>query len=233
MSKAKLTVSVIVPVYNEEKVIPGCIESLLRQTHKPDEILVVDNNSKDKTVELLKKYPVTILHEKRRGQAFAQVTGFNAARGDVFVRCDADTRFPDDYIEKLVSFLSKHEDVDAISAPGHFYNLPLAKLQTAFHEIWYYRMFTVILGHPPLLGGNMPFRKAVWDVLKKYPTINNKYAHEDVYLSMLMHRLGFRIVFRKDLWAQTSGRTFMRLKTYIEYPLKTIPTLILGWTKKL
>ena len=51
-----MKVSVVIPVYNEEKYIKNCLESLMKQEEKPDEIIVVDNNCTDETINIVKKY---------------------------------------------------------------------------------------------------------------------------------------------------------------------------------
>ena len=63
-----MKVSVVIPVYNEKKRIKKCLDSLLSQSEKPDEIIVVDNNSTDSTVSIVRKYKgVNLVHEKKQG----------------------------------------------------------------------------------------------------------------------------------------------------------------------
>jgi len=58
-------ISVIIPVFNEEKFLPRCLESLKNQKFKDFEIIVVDNNSTDKTAEIAKKFNVILVSEKK------------------------------------------------------------------------------------------------------------------------------------------------------------------------
>ena len=68
----KITVSVIIPVYNEERYIEGCLNSLIDQSYPRDEMewVVIDGNSSDRTVEILQKYaeryPIILLNNKKR-----------------------------------------------------------------------------------------------------------------------------------------------------------------------
>ena len=55
-AKNKLTLSIVIPVFNEQRYIKACLDSIAAQTVKPDEVIVVDNNSTDKTVQIAKKY---------------------------------------------------------------------------------------------------------------------------------------------------------------------------------
>ena len=78
-------ISIILPAYNEESHITECIESLLNQTYEPIEIFIVDDESKDKTVEVIKKYApkVTLLKQKQSGAAAAWNLGFKHTKGEI------------------------------------------------------------------------------------------------------------------------------------------------------
>ena len=68
-SHNKIMISVVIPAYNEEKYIENCLKSLLSQEEMPDEIIVVDNNSTDQTSKIVKKYPVTLISEKKKSNS--------------------------------------------------------------------------------------------------------------------------------------------------------------------
>src|SRR5688572_27451257 len=89
------SVSIVIPAYNEEGQLALCLEAIARQTVKPVEVIVVDNNSTDGTVEVAGRYPfVTVLHEWRQGVVHARDCGFDAAKGDIIGRIDAETVMP-------------------------------------------------------------------------------------------------------------------------------------------
>jgi len=119
-----MKVSVVIPVYNEEKYIERCLESLQNQQEKADEIIIVNNNSTDKTYDLAKKYPVTIIREPIQGITFARNRGFNTARGDIIARSDADTIIPSDWIKKIKANFQKNK-IDALGGTCIFYDFPL------------------------------------------------------------------------------------------------------------
>ena len=56
MSEQKITISVVVPVYNRRDLLVGALDSALKQTLPPDEIIVVDSGSSDRTLELARKH---------------------------------------------------------------------------------------------------------------------------------------------------------------------------------
>ena len=105
-------VSVVLPVYNEEKYIDSCIRSLISQTYdrKQMEWIIVDGNSTDKTRSIiqsyLEQYPITLLTNERRITPASLNMAIKASKGDVIVRFDAHAVFPSDYIEKCVACLS-------------------------------------------------------------------------------------------------------------------------------
>lgn len=101
-----ILVSVVIPVHNEEAWIASCIESFLGQTYKNIEIIVVDDGSTDRSVEIASRYPVfNIRHKECLGEAQARTTGTKAARGEIILHGEADAVYPPDYIQKaLVCF---------------------------------------------------------------------------------------------------------------------------------
>jgi len=93
MDKGLPFVSVIVPVYNGGRTIGQCIQSLLSLTYPPGniEIIVVDNNSRDDTYQIIRKFPVTALTEKRIQSSYAsRNTGIRHAKGEIIAFTDSD-----------------------------------------------------------------------------------------------------------------------------------------------
>ena len=82
-NRQSYTVSVIIPAYNAEKYIARAIDSVLAQTHPPDEILIVDDGSTDNTAAIVKKYgpQVRYIHQQNAGCSAARNTAIKAAAG--------------------------------------------------------------------------------------------------------------------------------------------------------
>lgn len=87
-----IKVTVVVPVYNGEKTIKNCINSLLAQTLEELEIIVVDDGSQDLTGEILNSFEdrITVLRQNRMGQGMARNSGIKAAKGEYVGFVDAD-----------------------------------------------------------------------------------------------------------------------------------------------
>jgi len=101
-----MKVSVIIPTYNEERVIGECLESLARQSFHDLQIIIVDDGSTDGTVTkvnglCVKSYELKLLKQQHRGPGAARNLGAREARGEILVFVDADMTFAPDFIEKL------------------------------------------------------------------------------------------------------------------------------------
>ena len=94
-----MTVSVIIPTYNEAKYIGNCLSSLERQTFKAKEIIVIDDGSTDKTVEALSEF--RILRQAHQGAGAARNLGAKHAIGDILVFVDADMEFSPQFLDEL------------------------------------------------------------------------------------------------------------------------------------
>jgi glycosyltransferase involved in cell wall biosynthesis len=104
-SKEFPKVSIVIPVYNEEFYLPACLESIFNQDYPKDklEIIIVDDKSEDKTVEIAKRYPVRLLVSGHHDAESSKKIGLEAATGDYFMYQDADIELPrSDWLQKLV-----------------------------------------------------------------------------------------------------------------------------------
>lgn len=118
-----LTVSLIVPLYNEEKYIENFIISLTRQTYPIEKMewILIDGSSTDKTLDILNKYinkqryPIILLHNNKRKTPYALNTGIEQAKGKYIIRLDAHAKISTNYIEKCVYYL---DTIDADNVGG-------------------------------------------------------------------------------------------------------------------
>lgn len=118
-----IVVSVVMPVYNEEKYIEKCVDSLLLQDYPKEKMewIFVDGESKDKTVEILngyrEKYPelIVVLSNPDKIVPYAMNIGIAASKGKYIVRLDAHADYAADYISKCIHYL---ETTDAENVGG-------------------------------------------------------------------------------------------------------------------
>ena len=107
-----LLVSVVVPTYNAGRYVGEAIESVLRQTYKNFELIVIDDGSTDNTEEVVKRYgkQVRYIKQKNSGIAEARNRGIHAARGELISFLDADDVFLKHKLERQVRYMSDHPD---------------------------------------------------------------------------------------------------------------------------
>ena len=110
---AGVSASVIIPAYNAASYLKECIDSVLNQTFKNLEIIVVDDGSTDDTPDILKKYSDAVIWVKQEnaGPSAARNRGLEIAKGKYLCFLDADDRYKPNHLEKLVTFLEDHPDL--------------------------------------------------------------------------------------------------------------------------
>lgn len=101
-----MEISVIIPAYNASGYIERCMDSVLSQTYKRWEMIVVNDGSADHTLDILNHYAgkdsrIQIINQENQGPGRARNTGIEAASGDYVVFIDSDDRIRGDYFEKL------------------------------------------------------------------------------------------------------------------------------------
>ncbi|WP_455719406.1 glycosyltransferase family 2 protein [Agathobacter sp.] len=110
-------ISVIVPVYNVEKYLEKCIESILHQTYKDFELVLIDDGSSDSSGIICDEYGdrdnIVIVHKTNGGLADARNRGIEISRGDYITFIDSDDYIRSDYLETLYEVLCK-TDVDIV-----------------------------------------------------------------------------------------------------------------------
>jgi glycosyltransferase involved in cell wall biosynthesis len=107
-------VSVIMPVYNVEQYVAETIRSVLAQTYSNFELLIVDDQSPDRSVEVCRQFQdprIQIIHQKNRGLAGARNTGIRHAQGDYIALLDSDDLWLPEKLEKLVNHLERSPQV--------------------------------------------------------------------------------------------------------------------------
>lgn len=219
-----MKVSIIIPAYNEEGYIKNCLISLSKQSKKAHEIIIVDNNCTDKTIDIAKKYGVKIIHENKQGITPARNRGFDEATGEILARCDADSILPKDWIRRIIHNFERYK-IDAVTGPTDFYDLNLPGYSTFLTA--YLEFFRSIKNHHTLRGPNMAISKKMWKKVKKYACLDDKKIHEDMDLAIHIHKIKGAIRMDKRLLVTISGRRAKNnpLSFFGEYPLRLIKTL--------
>lgn len=218
MAKKALTLSIVIPVYNEQHHIRACLEAIAKQTVKPLEIIVVDNNSTDATSEIARAYPfVKVIKEPLQGRASARTTGFNKARGDIIGRIDADSVVMPAWVERVLQDF-QDPDVQAITGLGRTLTLPRIKhLHTTLWPRVYYWIVHGYFGTVTTWGANMAVRRSIWEKVKYDVCLDDQLVHEDQDVSLLIAGHGGKIWQDNKLLITTNGQSYHYWPKFYEY----------------
>lgn len=113
MIKNNELISVIIPVYNVEKYINKCLDSVENQTYSNIEIILIDDGSQDNSGTICNEYAkrdsrIRVIHKKNEGVAVARNHGLKESKGSFITFVDSDDIVEDDYIEYLYNLLTKN-----------------------------------------------------------------------------------------------------------------------------
>jgi glycosyltransferase involved in cell wall biosynthesis len=220
--KKALSISIVIPAYNESRHLDGCLKAIGLQKVMPDEVIVVDNNSTDDTAQIAKRFPfVKVLKEKKQGIVYARDCGFNYAKTDIIARIDADSLVPENWIETIKKFyeIPEHENY-AWTSIGYFYNINFHKANSWVSSQIVFRFNRILLGHYALWGSTMAITRKQW-LMVKDQTCNRRDIHEDLDIAIHLHQHGVKItydtsvkvavVMRRVLSEQSSLWSYMML----------------------
>jgi glycosyltransferase involved in cell wall biosynthesis len=214
--RSAMEISAIVCAYNEASVLPACLHSLFSQTRPPDEIILVNNASSDRTREIGESIPgVQVIDEPAKGLLLAREAGRRAARGEVLAYLDADCRAPLQWLERVERRFVRRPAVVAVTGPYRFYDWDLAGrllirgydaiVAPPTHVLVHY-----LLGAGAILyGGNFAVRA---DALRQIGGFDQtiEFHGEDTNLGRRLTPLG-SVHLARECWIWTSARRYRAL----------------------
>jgi len=115
-------VSVILLTKNSASTIQKSIDSIFQQTRQPDEVIVVDGNSGDRTLEVVKKYPVQLVSEPGLGFGYARNLGVKNASGDIVFFLDSDCYADPNWIENALSHFDSNTKIVGVTGRTRLWN---------------------------------------------------------------------------------------------------------------
>ena len=197
--------SVIIPTLNEESYIEDCIRSISNQTFPRNryEIIVSDGVSKDKTVEIAKKYADIVVISEKKGIWWGRNCGAKLARGKYLVFIDADTTIEEDYLEVVHKYLEK--GVVGLTM-GFGIDSKGTAMRIVEHMADYYWWLNSKIGNGSLIGINICVPRKVFMKIGGF----KEYALEDAAFDKELRKEG-QTLFLVERKVVTSAR---RLKEY-------------------
>lgn len=193
--------SIIIPAYNAEATIAKCLNSLLSSKGEKDEVIVVDNNSCDKTKEVVKEYPVKLFTCEKQGAAAARNYGAKLAKNEILVFLDSDTIVQQDSIEKMRSLMSQNN----VPAANGIYTptTPYKNSLTRFQNLYTFNNYAQIGGNKEKVTYES-FWSAFGAVKKKYYSEiggfdESFYALEDIEFGVRLANKGYKPLLDKTI----------------------------------
>lgn len=194
-------VSVIVPAYNEEKVIGRCVESILASRYPRLELILVDDGSTDHTLSVMRRYEnipgVIVVSKPNGGKASALNAGLMRARGEIIFFVDADGVFTSHTIPEMLRGFDSPR-VGAVC--GNDAPVNLNRLQTRLISIQahvgsgFVRRALATINCLPIVSGNIgAFRRSA---LARIGPFREDCIGEDLELTWRVHKAGYRVAFQ-------------------------------------
>lgn len=182
-------VSIIVPVYNVEKYLGACLDSLANQTLKEIEIICVNDGSTDGSLGILEEYAkkdkrIKVMDQKNAGRSAARNAGLKKATGSYIMFCDSDDEFDLSMCERMVGKLEKHETDLAVCGMAIAYEAhsEIKDSDDAYYRLKFFGKTFIddnVIRKTDASVCNKIFRK---DLIKKYKLeFPEKLNNEDYY----------------------------------------------------
>ncbi len=222
-------ISVVIPVRDDAELLRECLSSLGRQSEPPLEIIVVDNASSDHSAAVALAHGARVVPEPNVGIAYATATGYDAARGSIIARLDADSRPPADWLERIGIVLARHPGADAVTGIGVFHDAPrgLGRLLSLIYLGSYYLLGAAAAGHHVLWGSSMALRRTTWQrvahLVHREPGV-----HDDFDLALVLGP-GAGILLDPALVVRVSARSLRGGRQWRRRLGRAFRTLRLNW----
>lgn len=199
--------SVVIPAYNEKEYLEPCLDALLAQEVPVAEIIVVDNNTTDGSIEKArKKFPrVKFIKELEQGIVYARNTGFDAAQGELIVKLDADSiTYPSwhgDLLETIGSFdgWTGYVDNDEL-------NQYLQKPVNFIFNFFTFQLNKMIAQSVVMFGSNLAVTAEAWRKIRNDLNMRND-IWEDLDMSLAMKERKLQIALSTHQGLKISARS--------------------------
>ncbi len=199
--------SFIVPAFNEEERLAPCLASIRAQQGE-FEIIVVDNNSRDRTAEIARKYADRVVPCGLQGIAAARNQGADCATADVLAFVDADARLQPDWLRRGHRQLAESR-LHAVSGLNYFAETNLLRFclyNTYSIGFVIFLSARALMRRPVVAGNNLLIRRDAFKAVGGFP----RFIGEDMKLSEALNRIDSRVGFCPFMRITYSSRRFRR-----------------------
>jgi len=227
-------ISVIIPVYNGEKFLPGCLDALIANSYPERELIVVDDCSTDQSVQISRdKGAVVLTTARQSGPGAARNLGAQQARGEILLFVDADVVVARDTLERVAADFIDDPDIAAVF--GSYDDDPgeknfISQYKNLFHRFVHQQARSQA---ETFWAGCGAIRRELFLVVngfdaERYP----RPAIEDIELGYRLRRKGYRILLDKQLQAKHLKRWNLKSMLHADIFCRAIPWSMLIFESK-
>ena len=198
-------ISVIVPVYNVEKYLRRCIDSILRQSYSDFELILIDDGSTDTSGNICDSYlydsRVRVIHQKNQGSSVARNTGLDIFTGQWLVFIDSDDFVSDDYLEYMLGLCKKYNvkvaQCGVVRGTQNFF--PEEDISKAKERKWdFFDLYS---------SSNREYRGVIWakiykaEVVKNYRfPVERKVSEDEDACFYFMYNTGSSVISNRHIY---------------------------------
>lgn len=222
-------ISIIVPVFNEEKYLPTFLNSLLKQSTPAQEIIFCNNNSTDDSLSIIRSYksrlPIIVTNQINKGILPTVEMAWRKSTGKIIVRTDADVVLPKDYIKKCLLYYDNHPKTQASTGPmfsAEFHWLYSILYITGTFLLNY--SLAIFRGYPQLLGPNTVVRRKALENIDGY--ITNTKTIDDHLLTQKLHTKKYKIAY---VISQYNSHSIRR---WLNHPINILRSILINFNTK-
>ncbi len=228
-----MTISIVIPAFNEEAYIGKTLKSIFQ--HAPKnllEVVVINNASTDKTHQIASSFlRVTVVDEPKKGLTKARQAGLRSAHGDIIAYLDADTLVDENWFNLLNKEFTSDKSLACLSGPYIYYDIPAWQRWCVKWLYWAIlgRLIYFIVGYMAV-GGNFAAKRTALLEIGGFDSSIEFYG-EDTDIARRLSAIG-KVKFLQIFSAQTSGRRISKeglLRTALRYMANYVAIVI---TKK-
>lgn len=223
-NKLEPLISVIIPVYNVEKYLGACIESVILQTYKNLEIIIVDDGSPDTSGKIADSYAlrdnrIKVIHKENNGVAAARNTGFDLSNGEFITYIDSDDWVSVDYISHLF-FLQQINNADMSMTTEFYTQKNDVQLKQVIHTISAEDAAVLLLSPKMIVGTYNKLYRRSWLVDNQIRQNENLFSGEGLnYIVTAAQYANFVTVSNKKVYyyrrnVSESATTKFNIKMY-------------------
>ena len=213
-----MTLSIVIPCFNDRHFIDTCFKAILKQSVLPDEVIFVDNNSTDGSYLYVRRYSkklnLILVKEKDQGIEYARKTGYSLASSDLIGTIDVDSIIVPNWVETAKKEFDKNKNLACLAGRCYFRDKSFLTNIFVFINFISYGTFRRMFQY---WGCNAVFSRRIYTELgglgglvSMRKKLNMRYAGDDIYMSELFIKSKYYLKISIGLFAKTIADTDLR-----------------------